>query len=572
MRRRDFLRMTSAAALGLASARCAGSDEEALLGGPLGPMWGTPGPGEDIALLPAERRPDGVLELFLLGGMSPWDTFYAVPEHGNPQAGGPYAGQQWWCFQKDTRCYWPWSEEFGADHQVFANCAPKTGPGLDALVDHRNVSDMFARCGGGSRPLLQPFGKDAVGKQVNLGPWVYPLRDRPDILARMRIWVVHHVIDSHEGAIPVAMTGHGRGSARMASLGAHVQRFFGDRFGHVHSAPFAYTIYHSKIDVTDNSDAGSSIGMHRASARPLTVRMGSEALHARLQRDSIAGHKSELDALVQHYVRRYQSRMRVPGADGTVRAPALADAAFARVAMENHAVLSQLIEPSLLKVSPGASCTVDAPPIGLTEVKVPVGSDMPDETSAALRLASHLLTHPTQPARFVNVVDAGLYPLVGGLGYDTHGDHVAMSASNLTHAFARLAERINEPGEGDPSKLDLDRHMVLINTEFGRTPYPEFSFETPGSNHWPYGYVIVGIGGPIDEARAGVVGAIGEHAKPVDAMLTSVTPAEHRAAMLLMMGAWPFQPEAFAVGDIRGASSELQAAIMLKERIWGYGT
>ena len=61
-----------------------------------------------------------MLELFLIGGIAPWDTFYVVPEHGNPAAGGPNAGSQWWAFQD--------------------------GPD--------NIPDWLNLCGGGSLPLL----------------------------------------------------------------------------------------------------------------------------------------------------------------------------------------------------------------------------------------------------------------------------------------------------------------------------------------------------------------------------------------------------------------------------------
>jgi len=42
--------------------------------------------------------------------------------------------------------------------------------------------------------------------------------------------------------------------------------------------------------------------------------------------------------------------------------------------------------------------------------------------------------------------------------------------------------------------------------------------------------------------------------------------------MLLAMGAWPFSDQSFAVGDVRGASSELEAALKLRTEILGYPT
>ena len=148
-------------------------------------------------------------------------------------------------------------------------------------------------------------------------------------------------------------------------------------------------------------------------------------------------------------------------------------------------------------------------------------------------------------------------------------EHVYGQGPNLMHLSRRLAAIINEPGEDDPAKLDLDRHFVLLNTEFGRAPMPEITPANPGgrgTNHWPWGYVVVGFGGFVDEDRAGVVGAIGENGRAI----SSVTPTEHRAAMLLAMGVWPFSSESFAVGDVRGAGSELEAAMKLRTEILGH--
>ena len=78
--------------------------------------------------------------------------------------------------------------------------------------------------------------------------------------------------------------------------------------------------------------------------------------------------------------------------------------------------------------------------------------------------------------------------------------------------------------------------------------------------------MIVGFGGPIDEERAGFVGSIGEDAYAVSA----TTPSEHRAAMLLAMGIWPFTEESFGVGNVRGASTEVDATLRLKRDVLGY--
>lgn len=546
--RRRFMQGVSAAAVGLAASSCS-KEEEDLLPSML-----------------ADRRPDGLLEIFLLGGYSPWDTFYVIPEHGDPRAGGPYAGQQWWLFQPESECAFPWDGEHTGQSNLRGVC-DGSGSGRSPIVGGRTIPAAFQRCGGGDRPLLEPWKTDAAGKMAHLGPFIYPLRDRPDLLKRLRVWVMTHGVDSHDGAIPIAMTGTTRGNPRMASLGAHIQAHYQSLGMPGQTSPLAYSIYHSSMDVTDNSDAATAVGLHPASARPMRIRLGSaDQLYDRLQRSSVAGHRQSLDDLARHYIERLQNRMRTPaGAD--LRAPTLTDLAAARATLEQSDLIAKLLDPSVLAVTPAAACG-SGPELFLDLLPgVRYGDEMPDETNTALSLATRLLNSTESPARFVNIIDGGLYPLPGGRGYDFHGDHAMMGAANLVHFFRRLAEHINEPGENDPGKLDLDRHMIILNTEFGRTPYPEFTYEIPGTNHWPYGYVIVGLGGPIDEERSGIVGALGEDSRPSTGGLT---PAEHRAAMLLAMGVPPFGPNGFAVGEIPGVADRAEATAHLLEDVLGY--
>ena len=132
-----------------------------------------------------------------------------------------------------------------------------------------------------------------------------------------------------------------------------------------------------------------------------------------------------------------------------------------------------------------------------------------------------------------------------------------------------LTRIVNKPGENNAGKLDLNKHTVVLNTEFGRAPVPEFSPNNPdgsGTDHWPYGYVVVAFGGVVDQARSGIVGAIGQDARAIDA----ISPTEHRAALLMAMGIWPFEPEAFATADVRGLSNEADAAAFLREVVLGY--
>ena len=477
----------------------------------------------ESAYLPVEKRPDGIVEMFLLGGLSPWESFYTVPEYGQDDK------TMWWAFQ---------------------DRGPLTVPA------------WYAGCGGpAGQPLYTPYAQDANGVVVNLGPFIYPLRNRPDLLSRMRVWVIAHDQAPHEAAIPLAVSGHLLGNPRMASLGAHYQRHFQQLAPAGRTAPWAYTVYMSSFSISANAGAASAVGLHRPSARPFAIQLGPDSrLIDQLPRPRVQGWKSELDAAVAYY--QAQAERRLTSGTHRVRAQAFDDYAAARLAMQNHAPVRDLLQAELLESTQLRTCIPD--PLS------PTASDMMyDEQSTSMALARHLLLNESAPAKYVQIMEGGIFTDEGGQGYDSHGEHVRQQGPNASHAMRSLADSINRPGENDPSKLDLDRHFVLVNTEFGRAPSPEFSVRNPngvGTDHWPYGYVVVGFGGFVDPSRAGIVGAIG----PDGFATQSITPADHRAAMMLSMGIWPFTEEAFAVGDMSVGDTEMASALHLKKHVLGY--
>ena len=516
--RRSFLRASSLAALHVASAAGCRPEEPLPPGAEESPFaWGSPREGGEGLLLPAAARPDGVLELNLFGGLNPWDTFYVVPEFGDPEAGGPYAGTGWWTFQN--------------------------GPA--------SIVEEFARCGGGSRSLLEsPWAVDAAGVPVHLGPFLYPLRDRPDIVSRMRVWVMRHDQPAHETAVPLTLCGLPHTSPRMASTAAHVQRFFGERQSRDRQTPWSTVIYPGLGDLGDHSgEAAEAVGLHGGAARPPTLRLGEWGLtELGLDRLGVAERKEQLDRLVDYYGERFAARLVGQSMDQRVRAPSVTAWEGARVALKNSENFRAMLGPGAFGGATGEECE---------------DSSDADYTAMALSLAVATLTHPTSAPRWVTALDGGLLPALGGTAYDTHVRHVHESARNVVHTMRELSARINVPGEGDPEKLDLDRHTVLLTTEFGRTPYAVGD----GLNHWTDGYVVVAFGGPFDADRSGIVGAIGE-----DGIATSaITPGDFRAAMLSMQGIWPFSPESFAVADVSADTlDEHESTEFLTEHVLGY--
>ncbi|MEE2830017.1 MAG: DUF1501 domain-containing protein, partial [Myxococcota bacterium] len=513
--RRRFMQSGSAGALGLGLAlgACEEPSSTSLISGP----WGTPREGGEETLLPSSVRPDGVLELFLFGAINPWDTFYVVPDFGHPDQGGPLAGTMWWTFQNTAE----------------------------------NIPDWFAACQGGSRPLLEaPWALDGVNNPVHLGPFLYPLRDRPDIVRRMRMWVMAHDQAAHETGIPLSLCGHPQSSARMASTPAHLERFLQARDDGSRRNPWTGVIYPSLQDTSAlNAEVASAVGLHRGSARPLSLRLGPNGLMGDgLDRAAVGSRRDAVDQAVGYYLDRYEQRMLRSDTGERIRSGSLDDFRTGRSALSRSDAILALLGPDAFTGASGESC-----------------GDFSDTdySRMGLRLAVRMLTDPSEAARFVTLVDGGLLPALGGAAYDTHFRHVHHSARNLVHTFSELVSRINEPGEDDPEKLDLDRQTVLVTTEFGRTPYAVGD----GLNHWSGGYVVVAIGGPFDEERSGIVGSIGEDGYAVD----SITPTDLRAALLLAQGIWPFTPESFAVADISANTlNEVEAAVYLREHVLGY--
>ena len=53
-------------------------------------------------LMPASTVPNGILEIFLYGGLNPFDTFYVVPEYGDPRKADTNTKIRWWVYQDET--------------------------------------------------------------------------------------------------------------------------------------------------------------------------------------------------------------------------------------------------------------------------------------------------------------------------------------------------------------------------------------------------------------------------------------------------------------------------------------
>jgi hypothetical protein len=447
--------------------------------------------------LPEAQRARRVLEVFLYGGLSMWETLYFVRDFGRP------------------------TDPVAPSTQYYAYAAENAA--------------AVAACGGSE--IERPFGTDAAGAAVEIGPFAGRLATRPDVVSRTRLVVQRHGLEPHEAAVPMALTGRPVGQPSAAGLGAHIQRArldAGPPAGR--AAPYAYVLATGGIS-SDNVAAAAAVGTHIGAARPLLIKTDNAASFTRLlRRTRVGAGRASHDALVDAYAQQYQGRLAWPG-QGRVRSARTDDAIAAIDTATRAEAIRAVLADDVLAERVASAC-------GLTAVSLP---------HMGLAAARHLLTHPSQPAAYVCVSDVGLREASGGGGYDTHSANAADTARNFDHVLRGLLEIVNAPGEGDPTKLDLDDTLIILSTEFGRTPGRQ---GISGRNHHPYGYATAFIGGPITAAHRGVAGAIDRRG-----MATHyATPAENRIAALLALGIWPFAPEGFNVADAPSASSELAAA------------
>lgn len=510
MRRRDFLRL-SGASVGLASGLLSYIPE--VHGAPFGDF-----PAASASkMLPAGVRAKRVLEIFLYGGLSPWETLYFVPEYGQP--GDPqFPNQQFYTFG---------------------------GSGADS------VSAALSSCGLSAEPDGVPFADDANGKTVNLGPFAATLRARTDMTDRMRLLVTRHDLEPHEAAIPLALSGKRVGLPSLAGLGAHVQRYFLDHDTGSRKSPFSYVFSTGGLP-GDNVLAAAATGFHPGTARPLLIKVDSaQELYNLLARNAVgnATDRGNYDAAIAAWVSRYQEQLRYGPTGEILRSKRFSDLAQSSVAVANADAVSQVLDPSLFATVSGSACGDGS------SINVPFMS---------LKIAAHLLTHPTEPASYVCVSDTGLIEASGGGGYDTHTENSHDTARNLKNVLDALVAIVNAPAENDPAKISLDDTLIILNTEFGRTPTAQDGGN--GRNHHPYGYVTAFLGGPITSAQKGVYGAIG----PDGMASTWITPAEQRIAALLALGIYPFAQESFFVSDVQGAATEDEAVGSVTLRALGY--
>ncbi|MCH9686008.1 MAG: DUF1501 domain-containing protein [Deltaproteobacteria bacterium] len=525
MKRRNFIK--TAAGTGLA----AGAGVFGILKYPRGANaagWGTWPEDRADLLMPEQLRPQSILELTFHGGITPWETFYTKPG---------------WGVNNNTYLHLFEDEPDGINNPVSV---------YDDICGYQNERTT-------------EFQPDGIGDPVYLGPWTWPLKNRPDILSRMRILVQRHTTLAHEGANPIAFTGDSLGSARMAGLGAPIQRYFTEQPGGNRAVPYSYVLFPGGVGFTGNVNSVSSIGFHPGSARPLSVTVSpTSQLATLLARPGLAGSDPvAFDSAVSHYVQAYQNRFRPGGVGQAARSLERSNFEFANFAKQNANELTAVLPPELFQSIQGQTC-LNGPAGFAPEVE-----DMPRMVA---NLARSLLTRQENRARYVNWIDTGLFPRPAEFGYDVHNDHTYFTSRSVTHTLDVLQSIIADADDPnpDPELININETMICINMEFGRTP----DRQAPGSlgtNHHPYGYVNVIIGGPVQPNDAASPGAsvYGHITEDIGYAEEWVSPTENRIMLLSALGIYPFTSQSYAVSNVQGATDEIGALEHVRDILWG---
>jgi hypothetical protein len=407
---------------------------------------------------------------------------------------------------------------------------------------------------------LHSFSTDSNAKAIHLGPFAKPLWSRPDIRSRMRVLVERHDLLPHEAAIPFTMTGFRLGRPNLSGLGAPIQHRLASLD---QEADNGRVLPHSYALLPQNGGLGSlfslveavqgSIGTHPGFAQPLVLKIGEGFgdFVAQLQRLNLGTTGEAVNALIDQYRSQYRDRLRWPSPAEVVRSRAFRDYETASSRLMESASLHTLLSGGPSAISNGPVCARETLPFSLAS----------NPTRTAIEFAAFLLTRPAaEAASSVMVLDSGLVRTL--LPYDVHSnDHAGDTGANLWNVLSALTSVIRDPANPTPDdadKIDLDTTLVVVNMEFGRTPFKSSggapSAFSMGRDHWPEAYVSAIFGGPIPSVADGtagrVVGSISDGADPSVEADIAYSSTDLRAALLLAAGVHPFESENFALGSL----------------------
>jgi hypothetical protein len=396
----------------------------------------------------------------------------------------------------------------------------------------------------------QLFASQSGGGNIYWGAAARPLFQRSDILPRCRMVTHYHELAPHEAAIPYMLAGLELGNPRRAGTGAAVQR----RARVVTPEQLLPVSYVLHDGASLAAPAAVATGLHPGFARPLEIRIqNNDAFVQSLARNGIG---SESDALLSALRHEYRDRLRFRGAGDPVRS----------AGFDGYWVAAELLEdaPAMQSLFAGGILVRDNAVATCPEHPAASSTNSPG-IKTMLHAAASLLG--SGPARYVCCIDRGITG-----SYDTHGNgtqqHLLRTNANLYNLFHHLADIIRDPVQNPSGPIDLDETLVVINTDFNRTPHVNGN---SGRDHWPLGSLSFFIGGPLAAGPSirGRIDAAGY--TEVDYRYSAT---DLRGAILLAAGIDPFAEGNFRVSDfsatlLDGIGTEAQIRDRLKVEVLG---
>lgn len=469
-----------------------------------------------------------ILEIYLRFGASQWETFWlpgsaATPNFSDFDMGGPNTAPHSGGDPANT----PGTFDVN-DTAWNASSAPCQAPDLPTAANN-----------------AKRFANQSGGGNIHWGAAARPLYRRShagtdDIFERCRMVTQYHDLLPHEAAIPYALTGSTLGNPRLAGTGAAIQRRF-QATDPTQVLPISYVL-HNNSNALSPQNYASATGSHPGAARPLVIRVSNnDSFYQNLARQGVS---SESDAVLSALRHEYRDRMRFRGAGNPVRSAGFDGYWNAAELLENAPTLQTLFEDQLLVIDSSAAKCADV-------AGQSTGTTHGIETQ--LRAAAELLSNG--PARYVFTMDNGITG-----SYDTHSNsHFESVNANMYNMMSHLADVIHHPVNNPDGLINLDDTMIVINTEFGRTPWRAYdNGANPGDpkiprgrDHWPFGYTTLMIGGPV-AGGASIEGAI-DSSTGFTENDYRYTPTDVRGAMLLAAGIDPFEDGNFNVAAFSDA-------------------
>lgn len=420
--------------------------------------------------------PKKILEIFLYGGLSAWESFYVDLD------------KQDILFQGELR---------------------------EALES----TWLLQACGSAQNgTTLRTFG----GMRWSVA--TSPLWTRPDLLARTRVVTMTHEFGAHPVAIPLALTGRRLGDGRAASLGAAIKRRYPDQ----HTS---YVLMPDRLRFFRGDDvafsAWLSVGGHGLAAQPILVPMSAGASDLARWAPRSGIHPGA-DALTTFYADLYEG-----GLAGS-RSRGFAAYKAALGSLPESPGLTTVFDSSLR----GEGTTADH-----CSTNPANAGPKPNTTRACLDMAAWLFN--TKGTRYVGMVDVGIGTDTGA-AYDGHGHSAGVTFGNLFLLLKELS-RVTSPDTPAADRISIDDTLIILNTEFGRTPGAQGS---TGRDHYGRGYVVVLIGGPIQPTASGEPKLIGSFDWTATFPAGTYTPANLACVALTAAGIDPHVTDNFAFHEL----------------------